>query len=129
MGKAELLAVLPADSTLIDQAWLYLKTQKYVQQNTGSGDETRKAILDPAQSAKQHAAQPKMQEIAAEACLSKAPALSEWFAPRNGGGSAMRATGFAKACQELISFSFPNLRMLKGSLQRSHIAAGPARSG
>ena len=35
MGKAELLAILPADTRLIDQARLYLKTQKYVQQNTG----------------------------------------------------------------------------------------------
>src|ERR1022692_4358550 len=44
-GKAELLAVLPADTSLTDQARLYLKTQKYVQQNTGSGDSSRKAIL------------------------------------------------------------------------------------
>ena len=27
---------------------------------------------------------------------------------------------FAKACQELISFAFPNLRMLKGATMRPH---------
>ena len=43
-GKAELLAVLPADTSLNDQARLFLKTQKYVQQNTGAGDNSRKAI-------------------------------------------------------------------------------------
>jgi hypothetical protein len=71
MGKAELLAVLPDDTSLTDQAWLYLKTQKYVQQNTGSGDETRKAIL-ALRSQQNSTRRTNMQEGASE-LLRKAP--------------------------------------------------------
>jgi hypothetical protein len=65
MGKTELLAILPGDTRLADQARLWLKTQKYIQQNLGSGDETRKAILDQRgqQNSKRRSS---MQEIAAE---------------------------------------------------------------
>jgi hypothetical protein len=112
MGKAELLAVLPADAGLTDQAWLYLKTQKYVQQNTGSGDETRKAILE-LRSQQNSARRTNMQEVASE-LLRKAPLyLNGSRLDTVGEGDARNR--FAKACQELISYSFPNLRMLKGS--------------
>jgi hypothetical protein len=36
---------------------------------------------------------------------------------------------FAKACQELISFSFPNLRMLKGAYDETTLAKTLARPG
>ena len=71
MGKAELLAVLPPNTDLTDQAWLFLKTQKYVQQNSGSGEPTRATILEQ-RSQQNSARRSRMQEVAA-GLLSKAP--------------------------------------------------------
>jgi hypothetical protein len=111
-GKAELLAVLPADTSLSDQARLFLKTQKYIQQNTGAGDSSRKAILE--QRSQQNGLRRSGMQETAQEFLSKAPLYIN--------GSRLDTVGegdarnrFAKACQELISFSFPNLKMLKGA--------------
>lgn len=111
-GKAEVLAVLPSDTRLIDLARLYLKTNKYVQQNSGGGDATRRAVLD--QRGQQNSTRrTEMQTLATE-LLRTAPLYLN--------GSRMDTVGegdprnrFARAYQELISFSFPHLRMLKGS--------------
>jgi hypothetical protein len=112
-GKAELLAVLPADTSLTDQARLYLKTQKYVQQNPSAGDPSRKAILDQ-RSQQNSLRRTAMQELASQ-FLGKAPLyLNGSRLDTVGEGDARNR--FAKACQELISFSFPNLKMLKGGL-------------
>jgi hypothetical protein len=118
-GKAELLAVLPADTRLSDQARLFLKTQKYIQQNTGAGDESRKAILD--QRGQQNSARrTTMQDLATE-FLGKAPLyLNGSRLDTVGEGDARNR--FAKACQELITFSFPNLRMLKGAYDESTLS-------
>jgi hypothetical protein len=118
-GKAELLAVLPADTSLTDQARLYLKTQKYVQQNTGSGDPSRKAILDQ-RSQQNSLRRTAMQELAGQ-FLGQAPLyLNGSRLDTVGEGDARNR--FAKACQELISFSFPNLRMLKGGYDETTLA-------
>ena len=118
-GKAELLAVLPADTSLTDQARLYLKTQKYVQQNTGSGDASRKAILDQ-RSQQNSLRRTAMQALAGE-FLGKAPLyLNGSRLDTVGEGDARNR--FAKACQELISFSFPNLKMLKGAYDEATLA-------
>jgi hypothetical protein len=112
MGKAELLAILPANTTLTDQAWLYLKTQKYIQQNTGGGDETRKGILE-VRGQQNSTRRSAMLEGATE-LLRKAPIyLNGSLLDSVREGDARNR--FAKACQALISFSFPNLRMLKGT--------------
>lgn len=111
VGKAELLALLPAEERLITLARLYLKTQKYVQQNSGGGDATRQAILQ--QRGQQNSQRrTEMQALAGE-LLRGAPLYLN--------GSRLESVGegdprnrFAKASQELISFSFPKLRMLKG---------------
>jgi hypothetical protein len=111
-GKAELLCVLPADASLTDQARLFLKTQKYVQQNTGNGDDPRKAILD--QRSQQNGVRRNAMQDLASQFLGKAPLyLNGSRLDTVGEGDARNR--FAKACQELISFSFPNLRMLKGN--------------
>ena len=118
-GKAELLAVLPADTRLTDQARLYLKTQKYIQQNSGVGDDSRKTILELR--GQQNAARRNaIQELASQ-FLSKAPLYLN--------GSRLESVGegdprnrFAKACQELISFSFPSLRMLRGGYDETTLA-------
>ena len=118
-GKAELLAVLPADNSLIDQARLWLKTQKYVQQNPNAGDPSRKAILD--QRNQQNSLRATaMRELAGQ-FLGKAPLyLNGSRLDTVGEGDARNR--FAKACQELISFSFPNLKMLKGGYDETTLA-------
>ncbi len=118
-GKAELLCVLPVDTSLIDQARLFLKTQKYVQQNTGAGDDSRKAILDQ-RSQQNSLRRNAMQELAGR-FLGKAPLyLNGSRLDTVGEGDARNR--FAKACQELISFSFPNLKMLKGSYDETTLS-------
>lgn len=118
-GKAELLAVLPADTGLTDQARLFLKTQKYVQQNSGAGDASRKAILEQ-RSQQNSVRRTAMQELASQ-LLGKAPLyLNGARLDTVGEGDARNR--FAKACQELISFSFPNLKMLKGGHDETTLA-------
>ncbi|MDA1276810.1 MAG: BREX system P-loop protein BrxC [Verrucomicrobia bacterium] len=118
-GKAELLAVLPADTTLSDQARLFLKTQKYIQQNPSSGDESRKAILD--QRGQQNSIRRSAMQEVASGFLSKAPLyLNGSRLDTVGEGDARNR--FAKACQELISFSFPSLRMLKGAYDEATLS-------
>jgi hypothetical protein len=112
VGKTELLAILPADARLIEEAWLYLRTKKYVQQNSGGADETRKAILD--QRAQQNSERRTTMQKLASDLLGIAPLyLNGARLDSVSAGDARNR--FGKACQELISFSFPNLRMLKGS--------------
>ena len=110
-GKAELLAILPADTALSDSARLFLKTERYVTNNSGSTDDSRKAILD--QRSKQNAARRTAMRDLARDFLSKAPLyLNASRLDTVGEGDARNR--FAKACQELVTFSFPSLRMLKG---------------
>lgn len=112
VGKAELLAILPADTGLVDESRLFLKTHKYVQQNSSGGDDTRKAILDQ-RSQQNSLRRSALQDLAAE-FLGRAPLyLNGSRLDTVSEGEARNR--FAKACQELISFAFPNLRMLKGS--------------
>jgi hypothetical protein len=116
VGKAELLAVLPADTRLMDQARLYLKTNKFIQQNSGNGDATRRAILN--QRGEQNSRRRSdMQTLAAE-LLRRAPLYLNGSQLENVGEGDAR-NRFAKAAQELISFSFPHLRMLKGTYSES----------
>jgi len=118
-GKGELLAVLPPDTRLNEQARLFLKTQKYVQQNTGAGDNSRKAILD--QRSQQNGLRASTMRDMASEFLSKAPLyLNGSRLDSVGEGDARNR--FAKACQELISFSFPSLRMLKGAYDEATLS-------
>jgi hypothetical protein len=119
VGKAELLTILPADTRLTDNARLYLKTQTYVQQNTGGGDETRKAILD--QRTQQNSLRLREMLGIATEYLTKSPIYLN--------GNRLESVGegdprnrFARASQELISFAYPNLRMLKGSYDETTLS-------
>lgn len=111
-GKPELLVLLPGDLRLMDEVRLYLKTNKYIQQNTGSSvDPTRKAILT--ERGQQNSV--RRSELATR--------CSDLFAKGsvflNGSKLENYNTDprlrFHKLAQELISFAFPSLRMLKGS--------------
>lgn len=112
-GKAELLAVLPTDGRVIDDARLFLKTRKYIQQSMGASVEsTRREILDrrsQQNSVNRNDLQKRCEELMSKAVLylngSKLTDIGEGD-PR---------TRFHKAGQELISFAFPSLRMLRGT--------------
>lgn len=119
VGKAELLAVLPADTRLNDQARLFLKTQKYVQHNTGAGDDTRKAILDLR--GQQNSQRRNDMLTLAKELLSKSPLyLNGARLDTVGEGDARNR--FAKACQELIAFAYPNLKMLRGTYSETTLS-------
>jgi hypothetical protein len=119
MGRAELLAVLPADTRLNDLARLYLKTDKYIRQNSGGADPTRTAILT--QRAQQNAQRRSEMNALAGDFLGRAPIFLN--------GSRLDAVGqgeprnrFAKAFQELIAFAYPSLKMLKGSYDEASLS-------
>jgi hypothetical protein len=119
MGRAELLAILPADARLNDLARLYLKTDKYIRQNSGGADPTRKAIFD--QRGQQNAQRrSEMSTVAAEFLSTALLYLNGSRLDSVGQGEPRHR--FAKAFQELISFAYPSLRMLKGSYDESSLA-------
>ena len=116
-GKAELLAVLPADNRLIDEARLYLKTQKYIQQNTGAGiEETRRSILT--ERGQQNSQRRSALQLRCTELLSKTPLYLNASRLENIGEGDAR-NRFAKAAQELIRFAYPSLRMLKGTFDET----------
>ena len=73
-GKAELLVVLPDDTRVIDDARLYLKTSKYIQQNTGA-EHRRNEAGDPDRA--RPAEQPAPHRASGSA------ARSSWARPRS----------------------------------------------
>lgn len=112
-GKAELLAVLPLDLRVTDDARLFLKTQKYIQQNTGMGvDENRRAILT--QRGQQNSARRNALQALCAELLGKAPLYLNGAKMADIGEGEPR-NRYAKASQHLVSFAYPNLRMLKGA--------------
>ncbi|HMV46646.1 MAG TPA: BREX system P-loop protein BrxC [Blastocatellia bacterium] len=120
MGKAELLAVLPADTRLIEQARLYLKTQKYVTQNSGNGEDTRKAVLD--QRGQQNSLRRNQIQDLAKELLGQAPLyLNGTRLDTVSPGDARNR--FSKAAQELIAFSYPKLKMLRGTYSEATLSA------
>ena len=119
MGRAEVLAVLPADTHLNDLARLYLKTEKYLRQSAGGSDETRKAILE--QRGQQNAARRTEMVALATDFMSRAPLYMN--------GSRLETVGqgdprnrFSKAFQALIEFGYPSLKMLRGSYDETSLS-------
>lgn len=118
-GKSELLFVLPANLRIIDEARHFLRTQKFIQQNTGGNvDESRRAILVERgqQNGRRRTA---LQELCSD-LLSKAPVYlnGSKLESSSYGEPRMR---FHKAAQELVAFAFPSLRMLKGSYDETNL--------
>ncbi len=112
-GKPELLLVLPANLRLIDETKHFLKTQKFIQQNTGGNlDENRRAILIE-RGQQNSRRRTDLQELCSD-LFSRSPIYlnGSKLESINYGDPRNR---FHKAGQELIAFAFPNLRMLKGS--------------
>jgi hypothetical protein len=112
-GKPELIVVLASDYFLMEEARLYLKTEKYAQQNTGTNiDPSRKVILDERR--KQNGARrSSLQALCSELFVKASIYLN---------GSKIQGTYYSdprtcfhKMAQELVTFAFSNLRMLKGS--------------
>lgn len=112
-GKSEIILVLPSDSHLMEEARLFLKTQKYVQQNTGTNtDPSRKVILD--ERLKQNGTRRSTLQTLCSDLFTKAPIYLNGSKIESLSYSDPR-TRFHKMAQELVTFAFPNLRMLKGA--------------
>lgn len=119
-GKAELLAVLAADLRVISDARLLLKTEKFVQNNTGlNTDETRRAILT--ERGRQNSIRRTNLQALCSDLLSKAPLYLNG-SKLNDIGEGDPRNRFGKACQSLISFAFPSLRMLKGAYDETTLS-------
>lgn len=112
-GKPELLLLLPANLNLMEEARHFIRTQKYIQQNTGGNtDETFRSII--AERGQQNSRRRTALRDLCSDLTSRAPIFlngsklesSTYGEPRN---------RFHKAGQDLIAFAFPNLRMLKGA--------------
>lgn len=110
-GKAEVVVVLPADTRLYDQARLFLKTEKYVQTRPSEGDANRKSVLE--QRNKQNGDRRSEMQSLADEYLRKSPLYLNGQRLDTVGEGEPRVR-FNNACQEVISFAFPSLRMLKG---------------
>ncbi|MEO8848643.1 MAG: BREX system P-loop protein BrxC, partial [Casimicrobiaceae bacterium] len=112
-GKQELLAVLPGDSRVPDEARLVLKTVKYIQLNTGADvDATRKSILT--QRGQQNSTRRSNLQILCAELLGKAPLFLNGSRLSDIGEGDAR-NRLAKGCQALVTFAYPSLRMLKGN--------------
>jgi hypothetical protein len=111
-GKPELLLLLPGDLRLMDEVRLYLKTNKCIQQNTGSGiDPTRKAILT--ERGQQNSVRRSELATRCSDLFGKGSVFLNGSKLEN--YNTDPRLRFHKLAQELVSFAFPSLRMLKGS--------------
>ena len=112
-GKPELLLMLPPNLTLMEEARHFLRTQKYIQQNTGgNADESVRSILTERgqQNSRRRTA---LQDLCSD-LFSRAPIFLNGSKLENSNYGEPRSR-FHKAAQDLIAFAFPNLRMLKGA--------------
>lgn len=112
-GKPEITLVLPLNYRLLEEARLFLKTQKYVQQTTGPLLEpSRKVILDE-HLKKNGIRRSNLQSLCSDLfCQARVFLNGSKLDTLPSSDPRMR---FHKMAQELITFAFPNLRMLKGS--------------
>jgi hypothetical protein len=112
-GKSEITLVLPSDYHLMQEVRLFLKTNKYVQQNNGTNtDPNRKVILD--ERLKQNGARRSHLQTLCSDLFVKAPIYLNGSRIESLSYSDPR-TRFHKMAQELVTFAFPNLKMLKGA--------------
>jgi hypothetical protein len=112
-GKSELIVVLASDYRLMEEARLFLKTEKYAQQNSGANtDSSRKVILEERR--KQNGTRrSSLQALCAELFVKASIYLNG--SKIEGSYYSEPRTCFHKMAQDLVTFAFPNLRMLKGS--------------
>jgi hypothetical protein len=118
-GKPELLLLLPPDLRLMDEARLYLKTHKYIQQNVGAGvDQTRKAIM--AERGVQNSTRRSELTARCSELFGKASVFLNGSRLEN--YTAEPRMRFHRLAQELVAFSFPNLRMLRGTYDEGSLS-------
>lgn len=112
-GKAELLVVLPEDSRMIDDARLCVKTSKYIQRAMGGGiDEVKRDILD--RRAQQNQLRRSELQQRCSDLLGNAVLFVNGSQLTDIGPGEPRAR-LQRAGQVLITFTYPNLRMLRGT--------------
>lgn len=109
MGRADLMVILPPEGRLTDLIRTYLKTEKYIKQNSGGDDEMLREIL--AQRGRQNSTRrSEITRLAGEA-LRRAPLVVNGRRLEVGEGDPQNR--FSKAYQELIRSAYPKLRMVK----------------
>ncbi|MCX5932247.1 MAG: hypothetical protein NTW83_10595, partial [Cyanobacteria bacterium] len=109
MGGAELMAILPAQGLLGDLIRTYLKTDKYIKQNTGGEDEGLQEILR-IRGLQNSQRRSEITSLTSD-LLRKAPLFVSGNRLEVGEGDPQNR--FSKAYQELIRSAFPSLRMVR----------------
>lgn len=117
-GTRELLVILPNDRTLIDDAKLFEQTKGYIQKKTSSSLSDSKQQIVHARSSQNSTRRTQMVEQAKE-LLSKAEFVINGSKVEVGGQDPRMR--MCKAFQDLISFVYPNLRMLKAQYKEAMI--------
>lgn len=112
MGRDELMVVMPSDDRLVRDLMMYKRTEKYVRQNRSSTQaEGVKRILESKESQNQE--RHVNLKLLVESLLGQATLF------RNGAeieiASQAAQNKIIKGFHELISCTYPNLRMLRGA--------------
>lgn len=118
MGKKELLVILDIDQRVANDLRLFHQTRLYLNHITRTGDQQQERILQDKQL--QNAARERMlrEEVIPSLVKQAALYVSDRKLDISTKDSRQR---LLEAFQELVSFSFPNLRLLKGSYSEETI--------
>lgn len=111
MGRDELLVIMPSDERLMQDLYMYKRTEKYIQQNSAiSQQDVKQRIM--MEKASQNQERAKQLETRVKALLVEARLFSmgsELTVP-----STDAASRIMRAFQDVIRKTFPNLSMLHG---------------
>lgn len=118
-GLPELMFVLPESETFVDEARIYLKTVKYIQQQDSThGDEARRSILTNwgQLNGKRRT---RLTELCSE-LLRYSPVYLNG-SELKGGSYADARTRLQRFSQDLIDFAYPSLARLRGTYTEEHL--------
>ena len=121
MGRDELFVVMPADARLMGDMLMYKRTEKFVKQNiTVTQKEAVKRILAAKNSHNTQRYRDLQQRI--ETLLSKAKLIINGSDVEVGSENAQ--ISIVKGFQQLITKTYPNLQMLRGTVYREQDLEG-----
>lgn len=111
LGTCELMVVMPHDDRLMRELLRYKRTEKYIRQSMSSAqqDSVKRILSDKNSQNRQRLVE--LQQLT-QYLLGKANLFASGKAVENGSEDAMNR--IVKAFHELISQTYPNLRMLRG---------------
>ncbi|MFN5910949.1 MAG: BREX system P-loop protein BrxC, partial [Bacteroidota bacterium] len=121
-----MLMALPADERILNDARLYLKTEKYIRQNnsTGNKDSIKRILYDKGQ---QNADRKRNLTMILKEAISASRTYMNG-SEHNAGSSSDAKTKVVNAFQDLVKLAYPNLRMIGGTQYTEETIKGVIRS-